>query len=197
MKRNLLLILIILLIDQISKIWIKTNMMLGEDIHVFSWFIIHFTENPGMAFGWQWGGDIGKYFLTSFRMIAAVLIFIWMLRSARQNLVVPAQVALALIFAGAVGNLIDSLFYGIVFDHSYHQVATFFPEEGGYGSFMLGKVVDMLYFPLIDTTWPQWMPFVGGDNFVFFRPVFNIADVSISVGVGLLLLYQKHIFKDS
>jgi signal peptidase II len=196
MKRNIFIIFIILLVDQCSKIWIKTNMMLGEDIPVFSWFIIHFTENPGMAFGWQWGGDLGKYLLTSFRIIAAILLFIWLLRLNKQRIIAPAQVALSLIFAGAVGNLIDSLFYGIVFDHSYHQVAGWFPEGGGYGSFMLGKVVDMLYFPLFSTTWPAWMPFVGGESFVFFRPVFNIADTAISAGVGLLILYQKHVFKD-
>lgn len=171
-------------------------MMLGEDIRVFDWFIIHFTENPGMAFGLSWGGDIGKYFLTSFRIVAAVLIFIWLLKLVKEEVKPAAQVAIALIFAGAVGNLIDSLFYGIIFDHSYHQVAGFFPEGGGYAPMMLGKVVDMFYFPLIDTILPEWFPFYGGERFVFFRPVFNFADAAISVGVGLLIIYQKHVFKD-
>jgi signal peptidase II len=195
LKRNLIVIFAVLLVDQWSKIWIKTNMLLGEDIRVFDWFVIHFTENPGMAFGITWGGDLGKYLLTGFRVVAAILIFIWLRKLYRENIKVPAQVAVSLIFAGAVGNLIDSLFYGLIFDHSYHQVATLFPEGGGYGSFMLGKVVDMLYFPLIETTLPDWFPFAGGDPFVFFRPVFNIADAAISVGVGLLIIYQKHVFK--
>lgn len=196
MKRNFIIIALILIIDQVIKIWVKTNMMLGEDIRVFDWFIIHFTENPGMAFGLSWGGDVGKYFLTSFRIVAAVLIFIWLLKLVRENVKTGAQIAIALIFAGAVGNLFDSLFYGIIFDHSYHQVAGFFPEGGGYAPMMLGKVVDMFYFPLIDTILPEWMPFYGGERFVFFRPVFNFADASITVGVGLLIIYQKHIFKD-
>ena len=196
MKRNLLIIALVLIVDQVIKIWVKTNMMLGEDIRVFDWFIIHFTENPGMAFGLSWGGDVGKYILTSFRMIAAVLIFIWLLKLVKEEVKTAAQIAIALIFAGAVGNLIDSLFYGLIFDHSYHQVAGFFPEGGGYAPMMLGKVVDMFYFPLIDTILPEWVPFYGGEQFVFFRPVFNFADAAISVGVGLLIIYQKHIFKD-
>ncbi len=171
-------------------------MMLGEDIRVFDWFIIHFTENPGMAFGLSWGGEIGKYVLTGFRVVASVLIFIWLSRLVNDKVVQGAQLAVSLIFAGAVGNLIDSLFYGIVFDHSYHQVASFFPEGGGYGSFMLGNVVDMFYFPLIDTVLPEWFPIKGGERFVFFRPVFNLADAAISVGAGLLIIYQKHVFKD-
>lgn len=196
MKRNLIIIALVLIIDQVIKIWVKTNMMLGEDFRIFDWFIIHFTENPGMAFGLSWGGDVGKYILTSFRMVAAVLIFIWLLKLVKEEVKPAAQIAIALIFAGAVGNLIDSLFYGLIFDHSYHQVAGFFPDGGGYAPMMLGKVVDMFYFPLIDTILPEWFPFYGGERFVFFRPVFNFADAAISVGVGLLIIYQKHIFKD-
>ncbi len=196
MRCNLIIIALVLVIDQWIKVWIKTNMMLGEDIRIFDWFIIHFTENPGMAFGLSWGGETGKYLLTGFRVVAAVLIFVWLTRLVKDRVVVGAQIAISLIFAGAVGNLIDSLFYGIVFDHSYHQVAAFFPEGGGYASFMLGNVVDMFYFPLIDTILPEWVPFKGGERFVFFRPVFNFADAAITTGVGLLIIFQKHVFKD-
>lgn len=197
MKRNLIIIAVVLIIDQWIKLWVKTNMMLGEDIRIFDWFIIHFTENPGMAFGLSWGGDVGKYILTGFRMIAATLLFFWLTRLFRDGVVAAAQIAISLIFAGAVGNLMDSLFYGIIFDHSYHQVAMLFPDGGGYAPFMLGKVVDMFYFPLIDTTLPEWMPYAGGERFVFFRPVFNFADASITAGVTLLIIYQKHVFKES
>jgi signal peptidase II len=171
-------------------------MTLGQEYKIFDWFIIHFTENPGMAFGIEWGGVWGKYLLTGFRIVASVMIFIWLKNLNKQKVKPVSQVAVSLVFAGAVGNLIDSLFYGLIFNESLMQVATFLPQEGGYAGFMQGKVVDMLYFPIISGYLPQWLPFYGGDFFIFFRPIFNIADMAISVGIGLMLLYQKEIFKN-
>lgn len=170
-------------------------MVLGEEIPVFgNWFIIHFTENRGMAFGMEFGGSFGKLFLSLFRIIAVGFIgyYLWTLikKEASTGLII----CLSLIFAGATGNIIDSAFYGLLFNESYFQVATFFPPEGGYGTFLHGKVVDMLYFPIIQTTWPSWVPFYGGQEFLFFRPVFNIADSSISVGVIALIFFQKQLF---
>jgi signal peptidase II len=170
-------------------------MVLGEEIPVFgNWFIIHFTENRGMAFGMEFGGSFGKLFLSLFRIIAVGFIgyYLWTLikKGASTGLIL----CLSLIFAGATGNIIDSAFYGLLFNESYFQVATLLPPEGGYGTFLHGKVVDMLYFPIIQTTWPSWVPFWGGQEFLFFRPVFNIADSSISVGVIALIFFQKQLF---
>ncbi len=189
-----LLIVIILVIDQASKFWIKTNMMLGEEFNVLgSWFRIHFIENNGMAFGFEFGGEYGKIFLTVFRIIAIVGIG-WYLNKISKNQTIKTgyAICIALIFAGALGNIIDSVFYGVLFDHSNGQLATFLPEGGGYASWLHGRVVDLFYFPLIDGHFPSWLPFVGGDSFQFFRPVFNVADSSISIGiVSLLLFYWK------
>ena len=171
-------------------------MTLGQEYKIFDWFIIHFTENPGMAFGIEWGGLGGKYLLTSFRVVASILIFIWLKNLNKQGSKSVSQVSVSLVFAGAVGNLIDSLFYGLIFSDSLGQVATLFPEGGGYAGFMTGHVVDMLYFPIISGYLPSWIPFYGGDFFIFFRPIFNIADTAISVGIGLMLLNQKDIFKE-
>ncbi len=186
---SLAIMLVILFADQILKIWIKTNMVLGENIRVFDWFHIYFTENNGMAFGIEL---FDKLFLTLFRIIASGFLIWYLFKTCRKNQTKTGYcVSLSLIIAGAIGNVIDCLFYGIIFNHSYGQVATMFPEAGGYAQFFYGKVVDMFYFPIIDTYWPEWMPFVGGDHFVFFRPVFNIADAAITTGILLLLLFYR------
>lgn len=197
MRKALWIVLIVLLADQILKIWIKTNLRLGEDIPVTDWFIIHFTENPGMAFGMQLGGAWGKILLSLFRIVTVGIIFVWLRRLIARKVATGGIVAVALVLAGALGNIIDSVFYGLVFGASeYDQVAQFLPAEGGYAPLLMGKVVDMFYFPLFRGYLPEWLPFWGGDYFIFFRPVFNIADAAISSGVGLLLLYQKAVFKE-
>lgn len=181
----------VLIIDQAVKIYIKTHMLLHDFHRVTNWFYIYFTENNGMAFGME---IFGKLFLTVFR-IAAVAVIGWMLcRFIRANLKTGFIACVAFIMAGAIGNIIDSVFYGVLFsESSYSQVASFLPSGGGYASLLYGKVVDMLYFPLIETDWPQWMPFVGGEHFIFFSPIFNIADASISCGiVAVLLFYSKY-----
>ncbi len=169
-------------------------MMLGQEHHIADWFIIHFTENNGMAFGFEFEGEFGKLALSLFRMAALVAIGYYLFRSAKKNSNPKLITALSLIFAGAMGNIIDSVFYGKIFSSSAYQVATLFPAEGGYASWLHGKVVDMFYFPIIQTTLPDWVPFWGGEYFVFFRPVFYIADASISIGVIYMLLFQKQIF---
>ena len=194
LKKATLIIILILLIDQISKIYIKTHFALGEDVKVFDWFSIYFVENEGMAWGAKIPGQYGKLFLTLFRMVAIVGIGYWLWDSVRKNASRILIVSIALIFSGAMGNLIDSIFYGLIFDDSYRQVATMFPENGGYGTLFHGKVVDMLYFPLWKGYLPEWIPFKGGDYFTFFEPVFNIADTAISTGVGLLLVFNKKAF---
>jgi len=196
LKKALLLVLVILIADQALKIWIKTNMHLGEDIVITDWFIIHFTENPGMAFGFEFGGNWGKLVLSIFRIITVGFIFYWLRTLVQKKVKTGAIVAVSLVLAGALGNIIDSAVYGLLFSDSYGQVATFLPEGGGYAGFLFGKVVDMFYFPLYKGYLPEWLPFWGGDYFIFFRPVFNLADFSISCGVGLLILYQKSVFKD-
>jgi signal peptidase II len=183
-----LLILVLILLDQTLKIWIKTHLHLHESIHVFSWFQLYFTENPGMAFGMEL---LDKRLLSLFRIIAIVAIACYIVRLLKQNVSFGYTACISLIFAGAIGNGIDCLFYGLVFDHSYGQVATFMPEGGGYASFLYGKVVDMLYFPLIQTTLPDWFPMWGGQEFIFFRPIFNLADSAICVGVFILLLFYR------
>lgn len=196
MKKPLLLVVLILVLDQAVKIWIKTHFQLGEEIRVTDWFIIHFTENPGMAFGLEWGGNWGKLLLSIFRIITVGFIFWWLRQLVDKKVKMAGIVAVALILAGAIGNILDSAFYGLVFDSSRGQVAEFLPAGGGYAGFLYGHVVDMLYFPLYKGFLPDWIPLWGGEYFVFFRPVFNIADTSISVGVGLLLLFQKSVFKE-
>ena len=182
-------IFILLFLDQASKIWIKTHMQLHESYQIFSWFHIYFTENPGMAFGLE---IINKMLLSLIRIVAVIGLAYVLVRILKRDFPFGFVVCVALIFVGAVGNIIDCVFYGVIFDHSYGQVATFLPEGGGYATFLHGKVVDMLYFPLIDTTLPSWLPIWGGNNFVFFRPIFNFADSSICVGVfSLFLFYRK------
>jgi signal peptidase II len=184
---SLLVILLILTIDQIFKVWIKSNMVLGESIKISDWFYLYFTENNGMAFGIEL---FDKLFLTLFRIIAAGFLSWYLFRICRKESTRFGYcISIALIIAGAIGNVIDCLFYGLVFSDSYGHIASLFPASGGYASFFYGKVVDMLYFPLVDTYLPNWIPFVGGDHFVFFRPVFNLADSAITSGILLLLLF--------
>jgi len=182
---------ILILIDQIIKIWIKTNFILGEEIRVFDWFILHFTENNGMAFGMEFGGYTGKTLLTLFRIMVVGIGIKYVMDITKTKLPNGALISLGLIIGGAIGNIIDSSFYGIIFNDSYNNVATFFPETGGYSSLLHGKVVDMLYFPLLNSHYPQWLPIWGGDHFIFFRPVFNIADAGISVGIFMILLFYR------
>lgn len=193
-KKAALIIILILLVDQITKIYIKTHFTLGEEIKVFDWFRILFVENEGMAWGAKIPGQYGKLFLTIFRLLAIVGIGYWLWDALRKSAPKILIVSVTLIFAGAFGNIIDSVFYGIIFDTSHHQVASFLPEGGGYGTLFHGKVVDMLYFPLWKGYLPEWIPFKGGDYFTFFEPVFNIADTSISTGVGLLIVFSKKAF---
>ena len=186
-----LVIVLLLLLDQALKIWIKTHLQLHESIEITPWFYLYFTENPGMAFGIE---IFGKLFLSVFRIVAVCFIGYYLYRLVRENRKFGFIACISLIFAGAVGNIIDSVFYGVIFDHSYGQVATLFPAGGGYGTWLHGKVVDMFYFPLIETTLPAWLPIWGGQEFVFFRPIFNLADSAICVGVFLLLLFYRNTF---
>jgi signal peptidase II len=196
-KKAGLVIFLVLLIDQIVKIWIKTHMVMGQEYHVFgNWFIIHFTENNGMAFGKEFGGSQGKLFLSVFRIVAVIAIGWYLVSLIRSKTSTGLVIAVSMILAGALGNIIDSAFYGMIFNESYYHTAQFLPPGGGYATFLHGKVVDMLYFPLIEGHFPQWVPIWGGEDFVFFRPIFNLADSSITVGVAIILVFQKKFFKN-
>jgi len=205
----ILIIILILVIDQASKFYIKMNFPIGHVTNIlgFDWARIHFIENSGMAWGWKFGNETGKVILTLFRL-AAVIFGSWLLvKFAREKYTTGFMVCVALIYAGALGNLIDSMFYGMIFDRGYH----FDPSLGayvdqhysgvaqltssGYSSFLHGSVVDMLYFPMIRSTYPSWFPFVGGEPFEFFAPIFNVADAAISTGVIALLVFQKKFYK--
>ncbi len=202
LKKSLIIIFLVLLADQISKVYIKTNFVLGDSIEVFSWFKILFIENEGAAWGTKLSDILpisesaGKLVLTIFRLFAITGIGYWLYDIIKKKSPNVLILAVSLIFAGAVGNIIDSVFYGTIFNDSTNQVASMFSEQP-YGKLFYGKVVDMLYFPLIDTTWPEWVPSLGGKSFRFFEPIFNIADSAISVGVGILIVFNKKAFGKS
>ena len=188
-KLAAIIIVAILLIDQVIKIWVKTSMSLHESIRITDWFYILFIENKGMAFGMELGS---KIVLSLFRVVAIAFLIYYIRQEVRAKARTGYIVCLAMILAGAAGNLIDCMFYGLIFNASSDfYVSYFVPFGTGYAPFLMGKVVDMFYFPLIETDWPSWIPFVGGDHFIFFSPIFNFADSSISVGVVLLLLFYR------
>jgi signal peptidase II len=181
-------VMLLLLLDQMLKVWVKTHLPLHTGIEISPWFYIYFTENPGMAFGLEMGS---KLLLTLFRIGAVLFIGYYVYKLVKEDYPFGYIACIAMILAGAVGNIIDSIFYGVLFNSSAGQVASFMPPDGGYGTWLHGKVVDMLYFPLIETTLPDWLPLWGGKFFVFFRPIFNLADSSICVGVCLLFLFYR------
>ena len=202
LKKVSLFVLLLLIVDQWSKIYVKTHFYLGDSIEVFSWFKILFIENEGAAWGTKLSDILpiaessAKLFLTLFRLVAITAIGYWVVQTVKNKgpkLLIIAQI---LIFAGALGNIIDSVFYGLIFNHSNGQIASWMAEVP-YSKLFHGKVVDMLYFPLINTHWPHWVPFIGGKEFQFFQPVFNIADTAISTGVGILLVFSKKVFPKS
>lgn len=196
-KKAVLFIITILIIDQALKMWVKTNMVIGQEISLFgNWAFLHFIENNGMAFGMEMGGKTGKLVLSLFRL-AAITAIGWFLASLiRKKANMGLILSVSAIMAGAIGNMLDCAFYGIIFSESYIQPAVFSPPGGGYSSFLLGRVVDMFYFPVINTQWPDWSPFRPGESLIFFRPVFNVADSAITCGVFAILLFQKKMFKD-
>lgn len=195
--KSTLFIVAILVLDQALKIWIKTHMTLGQEFSVIgNWFILHFIENNGMAFGMEFAGKTGKLILSIFRVIAVIGIGLYLRHLIKEGAPYGLVFSISAIFAGAIGNIIDSAFYGIIFtDSGFFQLASIFPEEGGYSSFLHGRVVDMLYFPVLKGNYPSWFPWNSGGEFIFFRPVFNLADSSITIGVSSILIFQKRFFK--
>ena len=189
-------ILLVIILDQVLKIWIKTHFYMGEEFIITSWFRLYFIENNGMAFGMELGS---KLFLSIFRIFLAIGL-IWYLWRIRTNKAINTGyvVCISLITAGAIGNIIDCMLYGLIFNNPIPpQVATMFPPDGGYASLFHGRVVDMLYFPLFSFTWPEWVPWLGGEHFLFFQPVFNLADAAISVGIILVLLFYTRFLSES
>ena len=204
LKKASLIIIVILLIDQISKIYIKTHFQIGSDVTVFSWFKIAFVENDGMAWGTKLSDFTtlisdrsAKLILTLFRIVAVTGIAFWLIDVTKKKKSKTLIFAISIIFAGALGNIIDSIFYGVLFSDSIMQVATFLPESGGYESVFHGNVVDMLYFPIWNGNLPEWLPFFGGKLFSFFDPVFNVADMAISTGIGILIVFNKKAFGET
>lgn len=197
LKKSFLIVFLVLLADQLLKIWVKTTMTLGQEIHMAgNWAILHFTENNGMAFGMQFAGDYGKLALSLFRIIAVIFLawYIWHLSKRDTKFGVIA--CFSLIMAGAMGNIIDSAVYGLIFGEStFFDVARMFPAEGGYSTFLHGKVVDMFYFPILQGNYPQWFPFWKGQEYIFFRPVFNISDSAITTGVLSLIVFERKFFQ--
>ena len=194
-----LLVILLLVIDQVIKFAVKLNMTLGESIPVFGdWFQICFIENNGMAFGMQFGGSVGKLALSLFRVVLIGFIIVYLKKLIKKaGTPTGVLVGLSLVLVGAIGNVVDCLFYGEIFSAStYSQVAQLFPPDGGYTGFLYGKVVDMFYLPIIDTILPEWVPFYGGEHFIFFRPIFNFADACISVSVIYMLLFQRKFFME-
>lgn len=199
-QRRLLVIgivLLVLFIDQSLKFWVKLNMQIGDEIMLFgNWGRLHFIENKGMAFGMEFGGDYGKLLLTLFRLIAVGVLSFVIRNQIKAKAHIGFIIAMSLILTGALGNIIDSIFYGIIFNESYGQLAQLMPSGGGYDTWFHGQVVDMLYFPMIDTNWPNWVPFIGGKQLSFFDPIFNIADSAISTGVFTIIIFQNIFFKE-
>lgn len=193
-------VVLLLVIDQVIKILVKTNMTLGQSIHVFGdWFQLLFIENKGMAFGLQFGGDVGKFILSLFRIVLVVAIFIYIRRLLKKpGTPYGVLIGLSAIMCGAFGNILDSLFYGVIFgESSYTQVAQFLPPDGGYAPLLMGKVVDMFYFPIIDTDLPSWLPIWGGKHLIFFQPIFNFADACITCGAIYLLIFHWRFFSSA
>jgi signal peptidase II len=208
LRSAILIILLIIIADQVMKVYIKTHFQMGEHINILGlkWAQLYFIENEGMAWGWKWGGDWGKMALTLFRLAAVIFGTWYLVRIVRHHYSRGFVICAALIYAGALGNLIDSMFYGMIFDkgmvfdavsqqYIYYPGVAHLTTHGGYQSFLHGNVVDMLYFPMVHSSFPSWFPFVGGKEFEFFSPIFNIADASISVGVITLLLFQKRLVR--
>ncbi len=196
LKKPFVIVLLVLCIDQALKIWVKTHMMIGQEYKIIGdWFIIHFIENNGMAFGMELAGKFGKIILSVFRIVAVVGIAYYLKQLSKKDVSYGLIFSISLVLAGAIGNIIDSAFYGMIFNDSYPQVASLFPAEGGYSSFLHGKVVDMFYFPIIEGDFPSWIPKWGGEHFIFFRPVFNVADSAITIGIAIILIFHRKYFK--
>ncbi len=195
----ILLVLFVLILDQSLKIWVKLSFPLRYEQLLFGleWARLRFEENPGMAFGWQLPEPYGKLLLSLFRIFAVSLLIYFIRQLIQAKAKTGLLLSFALILAGALGNIIDSAFYGMIFSGSFHGVATLFPESGGYASFLHGQVVDMLYFPMFEGYFPEWFPFWGGEYFRFFRPVFNIADAAITIGVLSIILFHRSFFNES